>query len=191
MENNQNETVNPNAPTVEPVGTDVLTAARAEAAAVIANKPSMTSVRRATDGKSTSLAATRTFVATVAEVSQEIERNGRVFRMVTLIDEAGQSQVYPVGEKFYNLNVNKIAPDVTLVVTITETVADRTHYKDNKTGELIIHNSTGESISNVTTATSQQGKIAFADILAKKLEVLEARPNLLAATANLYGNLLR
>lgn len=170
-------------------GEEALKNAQAKAAQRI-NNASMTGNRKLADGLDTVAPITEQHVVTIAEVSDKIEREGREFRMISMVEGDGSTLVLPMADGFYEANKNKVAPDVTVVITLLNTIKDRTHYDDRRDGKRYVHTTDGKAFANVTLATSTQGKVALVDVLAKKLEQYENRPNLVGAMSNLYRGLL-
>lgn len=136
---------------------------------------------------------TTSFIGTVADVSKLIKgREGRKdYYIITLVSEDGKTKVFAISEGFYDNNKTRLAPDVTLNITLDKTIAGVTTYTDRKTGEVIMHTSTRENISNVVLATGQQAKMGVLNQLEQRLKSYAEQPQLLGPMAQLYGSMLR
>lgn len=136
----------------------------------------------------TKLAPKSTLIATVADITDMISKNGRDFRIVTFSIEDNKTKQFVVNEKFYQRQQSRLVPDATLVVEYETTTKDKTHWVDND-GKEHVHTYDGENISNITRATAIQAKMMVLPIIEAKMEaVTDAKA---MAMATLYGNLLR
>ena len=136
----------------------------------------------------TKLANKTTFIGTVADISDVINKNGKDFRLVTFSLEDNKTKVFAINEKFYQRNLTRIVLDTTLVVEYETCIKDKTHWVDAD-GKEHVHTYDGENISNITRATSIQAKMMVLPVIEAKMnDVSDAKA---LAFATLYGNLLR
>ena len=136
----------------------------------------------------TKLATKSTFIGTVADISDVINKNGKDFRLVTFSVEDNKTKVFAVNEKFYLRNTSRLVLDSTLVVEYETVIKNKTHWVDAD-GTEHVHTYDGENISNITRATSIQAKMMVLPVIEAKMnDVSDAKA---MAFATLYGNLLR
>lgn len=136
----------------------------------------------------TKLASKSSFIGTVADISDIINKNGKDFRLVTFVLGDNKTKVFPVNEKFYQRQQSRLVLDSTLVVEYETVVKDKTHWVDTD-GKEHVHTYDGENISNITKATGLQTKLMVLPIIEAKME--EVTDGKAMAMATIYGNLLR
>lgn len=142
-----------------------------------------------TEDIKTVLAAKKSVVGVVADITDTITKGVREFRILTLSVD-GTTKTFAINEKFYLRNKDRIVLDAALVVEYEVTVEGKTHWVD---GDVVKpHTYSGENVQNITRATTQQSKMMLLDNLeARLIKQGESNPNMANAFATLYGNMLR
>ena len=144
----------------------------------------------------TKLPVKSSVLCTIADVSEELESNGRKFRMVNYVDAAGTAGSIPVNAAFFERNAGRFQPDSSVVMTMEDCVEGKTHWVDKETNEVNVHTYTGTSLTSVVKATKDQtevlrmkSKMAFLQGVESRITDADAASQM--ALATFYGNALR
>lgn len=105
----------------------------------------------------TVLPSKSTFIGTLADVSELIEKNGKRFHILTFVDAKNENKTFAMNELFFERNASRLVLDEAFNITVETARKGKTHYFDAKDGNVQkVHDYDGDNITNVIRATKQQ-----------------------------------